>query len=163
MKKKYLLVLIIIFLITFSFYFFFPDKVLRVKKETVLLYYYNSALDKDEAGNILCSQLGLVPVSRQIPISDNPIEETIKLLLKGELTPSEEELGLSSEYPLEGFSLIETFLEKNILTITFNDPYNKTNGGSCRSKLLWLQIEATAKQFSGVEEVRFSPDYLFQP
>lgn len=40
---------------------------------------------------------------------------------------------------------------------------NKTNGGSCRAGILWFQIEATAKQFSEVKQVRFLPEELFQP
>jgi hypothetical protein len=38
-----------------------------------------------------------------------------------------------------------------------------TTDGSCRVGILWAQIEATAEQFPGVNEVKFLPGELFQP
>ncbi|MFZ5559237.1 MAG: Gmad2 immunoglobulin-like domain-containing protein [Patescibacteria group bacterium] len=127
------------------------------------LYYYNPDLDKDENGNVLCSRNGLVAVKRTIPITQTPIQDTIKLLLKGELTQEEKNNSITTEYPLEGFSLKAASFKSGVLTLTFNDPNNKTVGGSCRVGVLWFQIEATAKQFSGVQQVRFLPEELFQP
>ena len=129
----------------------------------VNLYYYNSNLDKDSTGNILCSRKGLVAVEREIAITNTPIQDTIRLLISGNLTNTEKEQGITTEYPLEGFSLNAASLNDGILTITFNDPNNKTGGGSCRVGILWFQIEATAKQFSGIQQVRFEPEELFQP
>lgn len=163
MEDKIIISLALLSLVVITFSFFLINKSLKIEKETVFLYYYNPELDRDAEGNILCSQRGLVPVARQIPINSNSIEKTINLLLQGELTSKERVQGIMTEYPLEGFSLIEAFLNKGNLTIVLNDPYNKTSGSSCRSKILWLQIEATAKQFSGIREVYFSPEYLFQP
>ena len=131
--------------------------------KTVNLYYYNSNLDKDSAGNILCSRQGLVPVERQIPITNTPIQDTIRLLISGNLTEAEKAQGITTEYPLPEFSLEAASLNNGILTLTFDDPQNKTGGGSCRVGILWFQIEATAKQFSGVSQVRFMPEELFQP
>ena len=54
-------------------------------------------------------------------------------------------------------------LKDEVLTLEFNDPNGKTVGGSCRVGILWFQIEATAKQFPEVKEVRFLPEELFQP
>ncbi len=133
-------------------------------QQTVNLYYYNSGLDQDESGNIMCSRQGLSQVQRKIPVTQTPIQDTIKLLLKGELTEEERAQGISTEYPLEGFSLEgATSLKDGVLTLKFNDPNNKTGGGSCRVGILWFQIEATAKQFAGIRQVRFSPEELFQP
>lgn len=129
----------------------------------VKLYYYNPELDKDESGNVLCSRNGLIAAVRTIPITKTPIQDTIKLLLKGELTDEEWAEGTGTEYPLEGFSLKGALLKNGVLTLTFDDPNNKTGGGSCRVGILWFQIEATAKQFSGVQQVRFLPEELFQP
>jgi len=127
------------------------------------LYYYNPDLDKDETGNIMCSRNGLVAVKRTIPITQTPIQDTIKLLLKGELTQIEKDEGVTTEYPLEGFSLKSASLREGILTLTFNDLSSKSSGGSCRVGILWFQIEATAKQFTEVKQVRFFPEELFQP
>lgn len=131
--------------------------------KTVKLYYYNSSSDKDSTGNIICSRKGLVALNREIPITNTPIQDTINLLLSGNLTSSEKAQGISTEYPLQGLSLTAASLNSGVLTLTFNDPNNKTGGGSCRVGILWFQIEATAKQFSGVSSVRFMPEELFQP
>ena len=129
--------------------------------KTVKLYYYNSNLDRDETDNILCSRKGLMAVERKIPISKTPIQDTIKLLIAGQLTDTEKSQGITTEYPLEGFSLKGTSLKDGVLTLEFEDPNYKTGGGSCRVGILWFQIEATAKQFSEVQEVRFLPEELF--
>lgn len=133
-------------------------------KQTVSLYYYNPELDKDGSGNIMCSRQGLVQIQRKIPLTQTPIQDTIRLLLRGELTNEERAQGISTEYPLEGLSLagVPSFKD-GVLTLQFNDPNNKTGGGACRVGILWFQIEATAKQFAGVQQVRFLPEELFQP
>ncbi len=92
-----------------------------------------------------------------------PIQDTIKLLLSGELTEEERAQGISTEYPLEGLSLKGASSKDGVLTLEFDDPNNKTVGGSCRVGILWFQIEATAKQFPEVQEVRFLPEEIFQP
>lgn len=132
-------------------------------QQTINLYYYNSGLDQDESGNIMCSRQGIVPVQRKIPVTQTPIQDAVKLLLKGELTNDERAQGISTEYPLEGLSLEGASLKEGVLTLQFSDPNYKTGGGSCRVGILWFQIEATAKQFTGVESVRFLPEELFQP
>jgi len=130
---------------------------------TVKLYYYNYELDRDEFGNAACSRNGLVAVERQISITKTPIQDTVKLLLLGELTEAERAQGIDTEYPLEGLSLKSTSLKDGVLTLEFDDPNNKTVGGSCRVGILWFQIEATAKQFPEVQQVRFLPEEIFQP
>ena len=129
----------------------------------VKLYYYNYELDRDEFGNAACSRNGLVAVERQIPITQTPIQDTIKLLLLGELTEAERAQGIDTEYPLEGLSLKGASLKDGVLTLEFDDPNNKTVGGSCRVGILRFQIEATAKQFPEVQQVRFLPEEIFQP
>ena len=127
------------------------------------LYYYNSELDRDEDNNILCSRRGLAAVKRAIPITKTPIQDAINLLLMGKLTLEEQNQGITTEYPLEGLSLKGALLKNGVLTLEFNDSKNKTVGGSCRVGILWFQIEATAKQFLEVQQVRFLPEEIFQP
>ncbi|MDZ4231853.1 MAG: GerMN domain-containing protein [Candidatus Pacearchaeota archaeon] len=129
----------------------------------VKLYYYNQEKDKDETGNLLCSQNGLVAVEREIPLTQTPIQDTIRTLLLGELSELEREQGIETEYPLEGFSLKGASLRDGVLSLEFEDVNNRTVGGSCRVGILWFQIEATAKQFEEVSQVRFLPEELFQP
>lgn len=138
--------------------------VLTPQLQTVKLFYYNPELDKDETGNLACSKKGIVPVNRQIPLSLTPIQDAIRLLLKGELTAQEKSQGLTTEFPLPGVALTGAALTNDgILTLEFTDPYFKTSGGSCRAGVLWSQIQATAEQFSAVKQVRFLPEDLFQP
>jgi hypothetical protein len=131
----------------------------------VKLYYYNPELDKDESGNTGCSRNGLVAVERKIPITKTPIQDTIKLLLKGKENLTKEDIaqGITTEYPLEGFSLKGASLKEGVLTLEFDDSQSRTVGGACRVGILWFQIEATAKQFPEVQQVRFLPEELFQP
>ena len=132
-------------------------------QRAITLYYYNSLLDQDANGNVLCSNAGLVAVERKIPVTMTPIQDTIRLLIQGEITPSEIERGITTEYPLSGFELRSASLSDGTLTLEFSDPKNTTSGGSCRAGILWKQIEKTVLQFTEVKEVRFIPEELFQP
>ncbi|MFW0871394.1 MAG: Gmad2 immunoglobulin-like domain-containing protein [Patescibacteria group bacterium] len=134
-----------------------------ITERMVKLYYYNQELDTDETGNILCSRDGLVAVERMIPTTQTPIQDAIKLLLEGNLTAEEQEEGISTEYPLEGFALKGANLVDGTLSLEFDDPNGTTVGGSCRTGILWAQIDETAKQFEEVQNVEFIPEDLFQP
>lgn len=129
----------------------------------IKLYYYHPELDYDDQENLLCSEQGLVAVSRSIPASPTPIQDAIRLLLLGELTDAEINQGITTEFPLQGFELQGANLVDGQLTLEFSDPLNQTSGGSCRVNILWKQIEATALQFSDVSAVNYIPEELFQP
>jgi hypothetical protein len=133
------------------------------KKKEVKLYYYDQSLDKDVSGNILCSSKGLAAVKRMIPATLTPIQDTIKLLIEGNLTDEERKQGITTEFPLAGLSLKGASQNGSRLTLDLIDPNNKTSGGSCRAGILWFQIEATAMQFPGVVSVRPLDLTLFQP
>lgn len=128
----------------------------------IKLYYYNPALDQGPGG-AQCSKNGLVAVDRVIPKTTTPLTETVRLLLQGELSSSERAQGLTTEFPLSDVTLTSATIRNRVATLTFNDPQNKTSGGSCRVAVLWAQIEATAKQFSTVNTVHSLPADLFQP
>lgn len=129
----------------------------------VKIYYYSSELDKDAAGNVLCSRNGLVPLEKQMPATDTPIQDAIRLLISGSRSENEKNAGVETEFPLAGFALKSADLQNGVLTLEFDDPQNRTGGGACRAGIMWFQIEATAKQFEGVRQVRFVPETLFQP
>jgi len=131
-------------------------------ERTVKLYFYNPALDQGPGG-VQCSRDGLVAVERVIPRTITPIQDTVKLLLRGELSIEEKQEGVTTEFPLPGVSLVSANLASGVLTLELSDPQNKTVGGACRAGILWHQIEATAKQFPEVQSVRFIPEELFQP
>lgn len=128
---------------------------------TVKLYYYNKAKG-DEIGDG-CSPEAVLPVEREIPATKTLIQDTIQLLIEGKLTEQEKQAGFSTEFPLAQFELLSTSLRDGVLTLEFADPAAKSVGGSCRVRVLWAQIQKTAKQFPEVKEVRFEPEELFQP
>lgn len=133
-------------------------------ERTVRLYYYNPTLDKDVQGNTLCSSKGLVFVVRSIPVTMTPLQDTLHLFLKGELTSNEKNQNITSEFPLASVALTKANIDANgRLTVYLADPLRKTSGGSCRTSVLKAQIEATARQFPEVKTVVFSPVNLFQP
>lgn len=138
----------------------------KANTKSVLLYYYNPEKDKDENGNIKCSKDGLVAIQREILVTQTPIKDTIELLLKGKenLTENDLKQGITTEFPLEGFKLKSVNLKSDkTLILEFDDPLNKSSGGSCYASILWFQIEQTVKQFDEVNKVEFKPEYLFQP
>lgn len=182
--RRILVVGILFFLILLAGYIFFvpnegpgtsPEEQTETEQEqqavenpapgerTVRLFYYNPSLDQDASGNVMCTPKGLVPVTRTIA-STTPIEETIRLLLTGNLSAAERAQGITTEYPLSGVSLSSVALsEDGELRVALNDPERRTGGGSCRAAVLWAQIRATALQFPEVQEVSFTPEDLFQP
>ena len=129
---------------------------------SILLYYYNPDLDEGPGG-VKCSRDGLVAVERTIPRTITPLRASIDLLLKGELTAQEKADGLTTEFPLPGFSLETASIVDREAVLSFNDPQNSSSGGSCRAGILRFQIEATAKQFPTVDSASFLPEELFQP
>lgn len=130
---------------------------------TVDLYYYNPKNDLDASGKAQCSSKGLVPLSRTMGVTKTPIADTIRLLLQGLISLDEQKAGVTTEYPLPGFEFTSASLKDGTLMLEFADPLHRSSGGACRSSLLQAQIEATARQFPGVNEVVWSPSDLFQP
>ena len=139
-----------------------PNEGCGPKTTTVKLYYYNQKLDQGEQHFISCDEKYVVPTERTVTVEDATIEKTLKLLLMGELTDAERSLGLTTEFPNEGFSLTSYKLEDGQLFLEFKDENSFTSGGSCRIGLLRMQIEKTALQFPEVKHVVF-PEELFQP
>lgn len=135
----------------------------RSHQEQVLLYYYDAAKDTDVNGVVQCSWQGLVAVERSVPSGEKTIRRAVEILLQGDLTPEERAWGILSDYPLPGVALTDVSLQNGVATLQFDDPQHQLSGGACRATILWLQIDATARQFSGVRETRFTPEDLFQP
>jgi hypothetical protein len=133
----------------------------RQKTIQVDLYYFNQNR-ADQIGDP-CNPAAVRAVSREIPITQTPIQDTIRLLIQGKLAQEEEQRGFSTNFPGEGFELTGANLEDGALTLAFDDPNNFTSGGSCRVGILKAQIERTAQQFTEVDEIRFQPETLFQP
>ncbi|MEA3344447.1 MAG: GerMN domain-containing protein [Patescibacteria group bacterium] len=129
----------------------------------IKLYYYNTIRDKEIAEYMPCSPDAILAIQREISATTTPVQDTIELLLQGELTEQEKTEGYFTEFPLEDFELENIDLDNGVLTLKFSDPLYKSSGGSCRVSILQAQVEKTAKQFPEVEQVKFQPDYIFQP
>lgn len=164
MKKLYLIIFVVVSLTLGGFLllntYIYNEK--QAEMVDVKLYFYNPSLDQG-VGGVQCSEKGLQEVSRKMPKTLTPLYDSIKLLIEGGLTTIEKSQGITTEFPLLGFVLVNAQIDNGVATLTFSDPNNKTVGGSCRTAILWNQIRQTAKQFDSVKEVRFLPEELFQP
>ena len=145
-------------------YFGMPQKAEdETAKIKVKLYYYNQVKDKEIAEYMPCSPDAVLPVEREIPATETSIQDTINLLIAGDLIEEEKSAGFSTEFPHPEFKLLGVNLKDGILTLEFTEVPGFTTGGSCRVGLLENQIIKTAKQFSEVKEVILTPESLFQP
>jgi len=161
---KYIVSLLILIVLVTGALLFTRDEQMGAAQKTVKLFYYNPALDQGPGG-VQCSEQGLVSVEREIASSNTILEirDAMQLLIAGNVRDAERGAGVTTEFPLEGFQIKEASLENGVLTLTFDDPLNKTGGGSCRVSILRAQIEATAKQFSDVKQIVILPEEIFQP
>lgn len=126
---------------------------------SIKLFYYNPQFDQTEG----CDTNAVLPVQRQIPISQTPIQDAIKLLIQGQLQESEQQAGFTTEFPNPNFELVGADLKDGLLTLEFTEVPGFTSGGSCRIRLITDQITKTALQFPNVREVKFLPEEIFQP
>src|SRR4030042_4184450 len=101
---------------------------IKFSKETrvIQLYYYNQKRDQEIAEYIPCDPEAVLPVSREVFLTQTPIQETINLLLLGKITQEEKEAGFSPMFPLEGLKLVGVNLKDGILTLEFEDPFYQT-------------------------------------
>lgn len=125
----------------------------------VNLFYYNKTKDTD----ISCDSNAVLSVAREIPLTMTPVQDAVKLLLKGVLKDEEKSAGFQTEFPLGGFSLNRVRSENGTLILKFDDLEGRSGGGSCRVGLLWSQISKTVLQFPEIKGVKFEPETLFQP
>jgi plasmid maintenance system killer protein len=128
-------------------------------KTKVQLFYYNQLEDK----SVECGQDYVLPVEREIDSTQTPIQDTINLLIKGELTQAEKDMGFTTEFPNKDFKLLSANLKDGVLSLEFTEVPGFTTGGSCRVSILTAQIIKTAKQFPGVDNVILLPESIFQP
>jgi hypothetical protein len=130
---------------------------------TVVKLFYPNPIKNQVLGDA-CLTRSMDFVERSLPITKTPIQDTIRLLIAGEITASEKSAGYQTEFTKNNFKLTAASLSNDgTLSLTFSDPDNFTSGGSCRVSVLKSQIELTALQFSDVKSVVFKPTELFQP
>lgn len=126
------------------------------KKEKVSLFYYAG---KEST----CDYQFVMPVEREIPASGNIIEDTVELLIKGQLTEGEKAGGFTTDLPNADFKLLASNLsDSGTLTLKFTEVPGLTSGDSCRVGLLMEEILKTVRQFPQVKRIVFQPDSLFE-
>lgn len=135
------------------------SSVVKTQTTKVQLFYYNRKLDTD----ITCGKDFVLPVEREIVVTGTPIQDTINLLIQGNLTEEEKAQGFRTEFPNPDFKLLGANLVNGTLTLNFTEVSEFTTGGACRIRILRNEIIKTAEQFQGVEKVDFQPEELFQP
>ncbi len=123
---------------------------------TVKLYYYKQSDDKDNT----CGNDFVLPVERQIPVSDDIIGDSIRLLIKGQLTAEEKAAGFASDFPAD-FNLLTSDLGDGVLKLNFTDVPGLMAGGTCKGNLMLEEIIKTARQFPEVKKIVIYPDSLF--
>lgn len=121
----------------------------------IKLFYYNQSDDKDNT----CGNDFVIPVDRQIPASDDIIGDSVKLLIKGQLTDEEKAAGFTADFPNSNFNLLSSELNNGVLTLTFTDVPGLM--GSCKAGLMLEEIIKTARQFPEVKKIVIYPDSLF--
>jgi hypothetical protein len=129
----------------------------------ISLYYYNELLDRAINGDAACDINAVIPIERSLPYSQSPINDVVRLLIRGELTKAERDLGFKTEFPGRELQFLGARLENGVLYLKFSDPSGFTSGGTCRIGLLKAQIEKTVMQFDTVKSVVYEPETLFQP
>ena len=155
MKKIFLFFIVLFSLFTLSACTF------GAQTRKVKLFYYKAQYDTESN----CSQAFVIPVSREVPLTQqNIIGKTLNLLL---LWPTEEEKlnGFSSEFPHEWFYVKSISLDKKTGILTLDFPLIPwfTSGGSCRVGLLDASIKKTVLQFEEVQRVQYTSEEIFQP
>lgn len=132
------------------------------EQRVINLYYYRTSNDIGDDGNQKCSTDGLVALTRTIPLTMSPLQDTLNLLINFRPHGYETEEGITSEFPLTGFSLLSATQKNGDFVVTFTQPSSSVNLTSCQKQILKYQIMATAKQFETVKTLELLPTNLFK-
>lgn len=132
------------------------------EQRVINLYYYRASNDIGDDGNQKCSTDGLVALTRTIPLTMTPLQDAINLLINYSPYGYEAEEGVTSEFPLSGFSLVSATQKNGDFIVTFTAPGPSVNLTACQKNILKYQIEATAKQFDTVKSLKLFPENLFR-
>jgi len=105
----------------------------------------------------------LAAIERTLPDAKSPLQDSIKLLLKGDLSLQDRAKGFVTDFPNSNFKLLGASIKAGTATLKFTEVPGFTSGGAERMAMLAEQIRKTALQFPQVKQVSFDPEYLFQP
>jgi len=130
----------------------------------VALYYFNQTEDQKLSSEQQVNIHSILPVYRIFPASKNLLLDTLKELIRWNLTNNEKEQWFITEFPHPKFDIISwELLSDGTLNLQFTEVPGFTDGWSARMLILSSVIEKTAGQFPGVKHVVFLPETLFQP
>lgn len=130
----------------------------------VALYYFNQIEDQKLSPEQQVNVNSILPVYRIFPASENLLLDTIRELIKWNLTANERKQWFITEFPNPEFNIISLeLIPDGTLTLHFTEVPGFTDGWSARMLILRNVIKKTALQFPGVKKVVFTPETLFQP
>lgn len=121
------------------------------ESEIVQVYFGNSVLSEN---SLMCDQV--FGVARQIEVANDPLSESLDLLLQG-VTDEETALGYFSGISVPT-RLVSLELVGDEAVVTFGHELTAVSSGACRVTLIRAQIEQTLKQFSDVKQVKIRID-----
>ena len=98
----------------------------------------------------------IIEVEREISITNNVIEDSLRELLKGPL-PEEKELGFSTSIN-EGTFLQEITIRNDVAFVDFNSRLEENVAGSAWVMAIRSQIEKTLTQFEVIKDIVISID-----
>jgi len=105
----------------------------------------------------------LVSIERNVPVWSASIEDTINLLLVGQLSSIEKAQWLVSLFANPLFVLQSATLDTGVLNMRFNDVPGFTSGWSARVLMMRAALERTVRQFPSVKSVVILPESILQP
>jgi len=123
----------------------------------ICLYCVNRIVAKEVYEHGPCDAV-IYPVERRLPATQTPVQDAIRMLIRGELTDEERKSGFSSGFPLPDVTIAEATIEDGVLTLIFDDPKGRTSGGTCRVDPMRAQIMKTVLQFPWMKGVRLDPN-----
>lgn len=142
---------------------FLGESASRPVTKTVEVFYYHESYDRQQLSDgttPACSEDAVRSVKKELTISPAIIEDTIRYVLVGEITPEDKEQGYSTFFPQHELNLTQANVVKNTLTLEFDGALSG-EGHPCAKKLLQTQIEKTALQFPEVKKVKIVPESIF--
>lgn len=134
------------------------DKEDKVIKE-FLLYYHNLDKDKEQYDWISCNKEFILPVKRNVAISNTPIKDVFTLLFEAKLTENDLENGfIAGVFETYDFTIKSVILNNGLLKIDFYKNQNLESLSSCERSIFISSLQKTALQFTEIEKIQFQND-----
>jgi hypothetical protein len=121
-----------------------------IETKEISLYYYNEKNDE----NFLFTEEFILPVKRNILISNTPIRETIDALFAINFSKEEVISGFSNTpYGPYNFEIKSLILDNGTLKIDFVDNVSIESMSSSESGIFFNSLKKTARQFKEIDKI----------